>query len=154
MREASEFEKTVLIRMGRPRSWPCGMVKRIERTWVPRQWLPSGVSRDFCRPRGGYSRLIGAHEKGTLDCLKAHHRELVGPKIEEHRGRIFNTTGDGVLAQFPSVADAVRCAVEIQRGYEDRSGGVRTTQEPLYSMLAAVGHGPTRRNRSVDFHTI
>ena len=67
----------------------------------------------------GYSRLIGADEEGTHERLKAHLRELVDPKIAEHRGRIVKNTGDGLLAEFPSVIDAVRCAVEIQRGMMD-----------------------------------
>src|ERR1700730_11954729 len=69
----------------------------------------------------GYSRLMGADEEGTLDRLKAHRRQLIDPKISEHRGRIVKTTGDGMLAEFPSVVDAVRCAVEIQRGMVDRN---------------------------------
>jgi adenylate cyclase len=68
----------------------------------------------------GYSRLMGADEEGTHERLKAHFRELVSPKIAEHRGRIVKNTGDGLLAEFPSVVDAVRCAVEIQRGMIDR----------------------------------
>jgi class 3 adenylate cyclase/TolB-like protein len=68
----------------------------------------------------GYSRLMGADEEGTHERLKAHFRELVDRKIEEHRGRIVKNTGDGLLAEFPSVVDAVRCAVEIQRGMIDR----------------------------------
>ena len=64
----------------------------------------------------GYSRLMGADEEGTFDRLKAIHRQLVDPKISEHHGRIVKTTGDGMLAEFSSVVDAVRCAVEIQRG--------------------------------------
>jgi TolB-like protein/class 3 adenylate cyclase/tetratricopeptide (TPR) repeat protein len=64
----------------------------------------------------GYSRLMGADEEGTHERLKAHFRELVDPKIEEHRGRIVKNTGDGLLAEFASVVDAVRCAAEIQRG--------------------------------------
>jgi adenylate cyclase len=64
----------------------------------------------------GYSRLVGADEEGTLARLKALRRVLVDPKIDEHRGRIVKTTGDGILAQFASVVDALRCAVEIQRG--------------------------------------
>jgi len=63
----------------------------------------------------GYSRLMGADEEGTHERLKAHLRELVDPKINEHRGRIAKNTGDGFLAEFASVVDAVRCAVEIQR---------------------------------------
>jgi adenylate cyclase len=69
----------------------------------------------------GYSRLMGADEEGTHGRLKAHLRELVAPKIAEHRGRIVKNTGDGLLAEFPSVVDAVRCAVEIQRGMMDRN---------------------------------
>src|SRR5215831_16467560 len=68
----------------------------------------------------GYSRLMGADEEGTHDRLQAHLRELVNPKIEEHRGRIVKNTGDGFLAEFASVVDAVRCATEIQRGMVDR----------------------------------
>ena len=68
----------------------------------------------------GYSRLMGADEEGTLERLKANRQELIDPKIAEHRGRIVKTTGDGLLAEFPSVVDAVRCAAEIQRGMLDR----------------------------------
>jgi len=63
----------------------------------------------------GYSRLMGEDEEGTLAALKAIRRELADPKIKEHRGRIVKTTGDGMLVEFPSVVDAVRCAVEVQR---------------------------------------
>src|SRR5438477_1375495 len=68
----------------------------------------------------GYSRLMGADEEGTLQRLKAYLGELVEPKIREHRGRIVKTTGDGVLAEFASVVDAVRCAGETQRAMADR----------------------------------
>jgi adenylate cyclase len=68
----------------------------------------------------GYSRLMGADEEGTHERLKAHLRELVEPKVAEHRGRIVKNTGDGFLAEFPSVVDAVRCAAEIQRGMAAR----------------------------------
>ena len=68
----------------------------------------------------GYSRLMGNDEEGTLERLKAHRRELIDPKIGEHRGRIVKTTGDGVLAEFASVVDAVRCAAEVQRSMLDR----------------------------------
>jgi TolB-like protein/class 3 adenylate cyclase len=72
----------------------------------------------------GYSRLIGADEEGTLDRLKAHRRELLDPKIREHQGRIVKTTGDGLLAEFASVVDAMRCATEVQRGMLDRDGDI------------------------------
>src|SRR6266852_1965042 len=68
----------------------------------------------------GYSRLMGADEEGTHERLKVHLGELVQPKIGEHRGRIVKNTGDGRLAEFASVLDAVRCAGEIQRGIIDR----------------------------------
>jgi len=64
----------------------------------------------------GYSRLMGADEEGTHERLKAHLGELIEPKIAEHRGRIVKNTGDGFLAEYPSVVDAVRCAVEVQCG--------------------------------------
>src|SRR3984893_14647817 len=69
----------------------------------------------------GYSRLMGADEEGTHERLKAHLRELIDRKIAEHRGRTVKNTGGGLLAEFPSVVDAVRCAVEIQRGMAERN---------------------------------
>jgi adenylate cyclase len=69
----------------------------------------------------GYSRLMGADEEGTHEQLKAHLRELVDPKIAEHRGRVVKNTGDGFLAEFQSVGDAVRCAVEMQGGMAQRN---------------------------------
>jgi adenylate cyclase len=69
----------------------------------------------------GYSRLMGADEEGTLAALKAYRRELIDPKIAEHRGRIVKTTGDGALVEFASAVDAVRCAVEIQRAMTERN---------------------------------
>jgi adenylate cyclase len=68
----------------------------------------------------GYSRLMGIDEDGTHERLQAHFRQLVHPKIAEHRGRVVKNTGDGLLAEFPSVVDAVRCAAEVQRGMIDR----------------------------------
>ena len=69
----------------------------------------------------GYSRLMGADEEGTLKRLNAHRRELLDPKIAEHRGRIVKRTGDGVLIEFASAVDAARCAAEIQRGMSERN---------------------------------
>jgi adenylate cyclase len=68
----------------------------------------------------GYSRLMGADEEGTLERLKASRRQLIDPKIAEHHGRIVKTTGDGLLLEFASVVDAMRCAAEVQRGMIDR----------------------------------
>jgi class 3 adenylate cyclase len=72
----------------------------------------------------GYSRLIGADDEGTLAQLKAHHNALIGPKIGEYHGRIVRTTGDGLLVLFPSVVDALRCAIEVQRGMVERNAQV------------------------------
>jgi hypothetical protein len=69
----------------------------------------------------GYSRLMGTDEEGTHKRLRGHLRDLVDPKIKEHRGRIVKNTGDGMLAEFSSVVDAVRCAVEMQRAMADRN---------------------------------
>src|SRR5262252_6036167 len=72
----------------------------------------------------GYSRLMGADEEGTLERLKALRRELIDPKIAEHKGRIVKTTGDGLLVEFSSVVEAVACAVSIQRGMAERNAPV------------------------------
>src|SRR5438477_6576622 len=71
----------------------------------------------------GYSRLMGADEEGTLERLKSLRRELVDPKIAEHHGRIVKTTGDGMLVEFASVVDAVRCAVAVQQAMPNRNTG-------------------------------
>jgi len=72
----------------------------------------------------GYSRLMGADEEGTLAGLKAHRSALVDPNVNEHRGRIVKATGDGLLIEFASVVDAVRCAVVMQRGMIERNADV------------------------------
>ena len=69
----------------------------------------------------GYSRLMRADKEGTLAALRTLRREFADPKIQEHRGRIVKTTGDGLLVEFVSVVDAVRCAVEMRRGMAVRS---------------------------------
>src|SRR5689334_19696461 len=69
----------------------------------------------------GYSRLMGADEEGTHARLKAHLRKLIEPTIAERHGRVVKNTGDGFLAEFGSVVDAVRCAVEMQRGMAERN---------------------------------
>jgi adenylate cyclase len=72
----------------------------------------------------GYSRLIGVDEGGTLERLRAMRRQLLDPKIAEHRGRLVKTTGDGLLVEFGSVVDALRCAVEVQREMTGRNAGM------------------------------
>jgi len=93
----------------------------------------------FAGDIAGYSRLMGADEEGTLRQLKVHRKELVDPKITEHRGRIVKTTGDGMLVEFVSVVDAVRCAVDIQRGMAERSTGVPADKRIEFRIGINVG---------------
>ena len=72
----------------------------------------------------GYSRLIGIDEAGTLASLKNHRVELIEPRIVEHKGRIVKLMGDGLLAEFPSAVEAVRCAVQIQQRMAERNAGL------------------------------
>jgi adenylate cyclase len=82
----------------------------------------------FAGDVAGYSRLMGQDEAGTLARLKAHRRELVDRKIAEHKGRIVKTTGDGILIEFPSVVEAVACALAIQRGMSERNTQIPADQ--------------------------
>jgi adenylate cyclase len=93
------------------------------------------VSRDVA----GYSRLMGADEEGTLRQLKAHRKELIDPKIAEYRGRIVKTTGDGILVEFVSVVDAVRCAVDIQRGMSERNSNLPAESSIQFRIGINVG---------------
>ncbi|MGE5269072.1 MAG: adenylate/guanylate cyclase domain-containing protein [Thiohalocapsa sp.] len=87
----------------------------------------------------GYSRLMGADEEGTLAALKTLRRELIDPKIKEHRGRIVKTTGDGALVEFASVIDAVRCAVEIQREMAERNLAVPAARRIEFRIGLNIG---------------
>ncbi|WP_247458487.1 adenylate/guanylate cyclase domain-containing protein [Bradyrhizobium sp. 153] len=73
-----------------------------------------------------YNRLMGVDEAETLATLKSHRRDLIDPNIAEHQGRIVKTTGDGLLIEFPSVIEAVQCAVEVQRAMQERNSDVPT----------------------------
>src|SRR6478672_11209149 len=87
----------------------------------------------------GYSRLMGPDEEGTHERLKEHRRQLIDPKIAEHHGRIVKTTGDGLLAEFVSVVDAVRCAAEVQRGMIDRESEVPDEQRIRFRIGVNLG---------------
>ena len=87
----------------------------------------------------GYSRLMGADDEGTLAALKALRRELYDPKIKEHRGRVVKTTGDGLLLEFASVVDAVRCAVEVQRAMAERNVDVPPDRRIEFRMGINLG---------------
>src|SRR6266699_2483919 len=100
--------------------------------------LPTGPCRRMSEPRklaailaadvAGYSRLTGIDEEGTLKRLRKLRRELINPAVSLHRGRIVKTTGDGILIEFSSVVDAVRCALDIQRGMDGRNSGFPAEQ--------------------------
>jgi adenylate cyclase len=87
----------------------------------------------------GYSRLMGADEEGTLVALRAVRRDLGDPKIAEHRGRIVKTTGDGLLVEFASVVDAVRCAVEVQREMLARNAAAPAERRVEFRMGINLG---------------
>jgi adenylate cyclase len=87
----------------------------------------------------GYSRLMGADEERTHERLKALRRQLVDPKIKEHHGRIVKTTGDGMLVEFPSVVDAVRCAVEMQRAMVDRNADIAEDKRITFRVGVNLG---------------
>ena len=72
----------------------------------------------------GYSRLIGVDEEGTLHRLRSLRAEVIDPAIAAHRGRLVKTTGDGFLAEFASVVDALRCATEAQQAMAGRNAGI------------------------------
>ena len=87
----------------------------------------------------GYSRLMGVDEEGTLAALKACRRELIDPKIAEHRGRIVKTTGDGALVEFGSAVDAVRCAMEVQRAMAARNATIPEDRRITFRIGINVG---------------
>ena len=104
----------------------------------------------------GYSRLMGVNEEGTLTALKAIRREVSDPKVAERRGRIVKTTGDGLLVEFASVVDAVRCAVEVQRDmatamsvYQQRSGSSSAwaSMSAISSSMTAISSGTALTSR-------
>src|SRR3982074_2623789 len=105
---------------------------------MPEDRVDRRLAAIFAGDIAGYSRLMGVDEEGTLSQLKTHRKELVDPKITEHRGRIVKTTGDGMLVEFVSIVDAVRCAVDVQRGMAvrcavdvQRGMAARNTEVPI-----------------------
>ncbi len=87
----------------------------------------------------GYSRLMGQDEAGTLTRLRGHRRELIDPSIAEHKGRIVKTTGDGILIEFPSVVEAVACAVTVQRGMAERNATTPEDQRIVFRVGVNLG---------------
>ena len=106
---------------------------------MPEDRVDRRLAAIFAGDIAGYSRLMSVDEEGTLRQLKAHRKELVDPKITEHRGRIVKTTGDGMLVEFVSVVDAVRCAVDIQRGMAERNSEVPADKRIEFRIGINVG---------------
>ena len=107
--------------------------------YMPEERVDRRLAAILAGDIAGYSRLMGVDEEGTLRQLKAHRKELVDPKITEHRGRIVKTTGDGMLVEFVSVVDAVRCAVDIQRGMAERNANVPADKRIEFRIGINVG---------------
>jgi adenylate cyclase len=87
----------------------------------------------------GYSRLMTADEEGTHFRLLTHRREVIEPKVREHRGRVVKYTGDGALAEFGSVVDAVRCALEVQQLMLARNAGLSPSRRIEFRMGINLG---------------
>ncbi len=104
---------------------------------------PQGVERRLAAilaaDVAGYSRLMGVDEAGTLAQLNAHRAELIDPAITGHQGRIVKTIGDGLLVEFPSIVDAVRCAIHIQKGMAERQAGLEDEAKMLWRIGVNVG---------------
>jgi TolB-like protein/class 3 adenylate cyclase len=106
---------------------------------VPPERIERKLAAILAADVAGYSRLMGADEESTLARLKACRRELIDPKIAEHRGRVVKTTGDGILVEFPSVVDAVRCAMDVQRGMAERNLDIADEQRIVFRVGINLG---------------
>src|SRR5436190_1886306 len=120
------------------------------RTSMRTAWWGDARERAVCRGEArvaamlaadvaAYSRLVGVDDEGALGALKRYRRELIDPKSTEHRGRIVKPTGDGMLVEFVSVVDAVRCAVDIQRGMRERNVEVPANRRIEFRVGINVG---------------
>src|SRR5438105_716846 len=87
----------------------------------------------------GYSRLMNEDEPGTLTALRAHHSELITPAIARHRGRIVKLMGDGTLAEFGSVVEAIGCAAKIQHEMATRNAGLPDDRKMLFRIGVHLG---------------
>jgi TolB-like protein/class 3 adenylate cyclase len=106
---------------------------------VPANHIQRKLAAILAADVAGYSRLMGADDEGTLARLKVHRKELIDPKITEHRGRIVKTTGDGMLIEFPSVVDAVRCAIDVQKAMVDRNAAESPEQHIRFRVGINLG---------------
>ena len=87
----------------------------------------------------GYSRLMGVDETGTVQALRAHRADLIDAKVAEHGGRIVKTMGDGLLLEFPSVVEAVRCSIAVQEGMAARNEDVAEAERIIFRIGVNLG---------------
>src|SRR6516164_10384898 len=106
---------------------------------VPAQPAERKLAAIFAADIVGYSRLMGADEEGTRAAVTELRRELIARQIAAHHGRIVTLTGDGFLAEFASVVDAVRCAVELQRRMAERNAGAPTDRRIEFRVGINIG---------------
>ena len=106
---------------------------------MTRERLVRRLTAIFAADVAGYSRLTGMDEEGTHVRLREHLRVLIDPKIAAHRGHIVKNTGDGLLAEFSSVVDAIRCAVDVQRGMAERNSDVPSNTRIEFRIGINVG---------------
>src|SRR5262249_50338764 len=116
-----------------------GGEKRMSREAVDGELRERRLSAILAADVVGYSKLMGADEVETLSALRRHRRELIDPTITSHRGRIVKTTGDGMLVEFASAVDAVRCAVDVQRGMVERNEAVPPEKRIRFRIGINVG---------------
>ena len=112
---------------------------RLRRTALATERVERRLAAILAADIAGYSRLMGADEEGTHERVKAHFGQLIEPKIKEHRGRIVKNTGDGMLVEFSSVVDAVRCAAETQRAMLDRNADIPEDKRISFRMGINLG---------------
>jgi class 3 adenylate cyclase/TolB-like protein len=106
---------------------------------VPADRIERKLAAILAADVAGYSRLMGADEEATLSSFNVHRHELVDPCISKHRGRIVKTTGDGLLVEFASVVDAVRCAIEMQSGMASRNANIANDKRLEFRIGINVG---------------
>ena len=106
---------------------------------MPAMSAPRKLAAILAADVAGYSLLTGLDEEGTLERLRNLRRELINPTISLHRGRVVKTTGDGILIEFPSVVDALRCALDVQRGMNRQNANVPTEKRIEFRVGINVG---------------
>jgi class 3 adenylate cyclase len=116
-----------------------GRASRFRRSTLSGERVERRLAAILAADVAGYSRLMGLDEEGTLAALKGHRRAVVDPKIAEHRGRIVKTTGDGMLVEFASIVDALRCAVDVQRQMAERNVQVPSERRIEFRIGLNVG---------------